>query len=712
MILKIDLQKQVCCFISCLFHYSTEQERIGKNYQRNLFFLLLLVFLFIASKGYSQREVLLLDGEWEFVVDKSNKAEGGNWSTKGLPSDMARTVTVPHTWNVDPGLEEYMGKGWYEKSITVPSSWKDKQLRIFFDAVYHDAFVYLNGKKIAEHIGAGYTRFIVDVTKEIRFDQANRLVVCADNSFSRNNIPFLNVFDWAADGGITRSVYLVASGDPTIEYVHVKAVPDISNPDSIHKGDVFLQFKLSAKSVFPDAEVEFKITEENQPTQNVIWTDKVPLKDLVNRDEPVSFQLEGIKPWRFDHPNLYKLDVVVKVSGKMFDNYSTTFGFRDIHTKGDQIFLNGEPVRLMGVEWMPGSSIENGMAETHQELETMLRHLKTVNCIYTRFHWQQDDFIFDWCDRNGILVQEEIPYWGWETVVKDTLLELGKMQALEMIRDHYNHPSIICWGIENELDAHNPVNIKGLSELAEYVRELDDSRFINYVSNSLAINYKSAKISADASSMGNLLNYNDYQEQWFQSDPVLIPGVLDTIHEMYPGKPLIIAEYGLCEPANRGGDFRRIKDLLFHQAIYDTKPFVAGAIYFSLNDYRTHMGEAGESKFKQRIHGVFDLNGKKRTSAEYLTLLSSPIEPVGFWVQDNKITIGLLGSLGLPSYSMKGYSYVFAKPDADYTTLERSEFPDLLPGKRVDLVVKNDFNGTGRLVIFNPAGFEVFNYNY
>ncbi|HPE58134.1 MAG TPA: glycoside hydrolase family 2 TIM barrel-domain containing protein [Bacteroidales bacterium] len=671
-----------------------------------------MVFVFSALTGYSQREVLSLDGEWEFVADKSNQAEARNWAIQGLPADMVRTLTVPHTWNVDTGLEEYMGKGWYEKSVTVPLSWKDKRIRIFFDAVYHDAFVYLNGKKIAEHIGAGYTRFIVDVTKEIRFDRANRLVVCADNSFSRNNIPFLNVFDWAADGGITRSVYLVASGDPTIEYVHVKAVPDVSNPDSIHKGEVSFDVKLSSASSIPEAEIELKITEENQPTQNVVWTKKMTLKDLVNQEEPIFFQLNGIKPWRFDHPNLYKLDVIVKVSGKTLDNYSATFGFRDVRTKGHRIFLNGEPIRLMGVEWMPGSSTENGMAETHEELETMLRRLKSVNCIYTRFHWQQDDFIFDWCDRNGILVQEELPYWGWETVVKDTLLELGKIHVLEMIRDHYNHPSIICWGIGNELDGHNPVNIKGLSELTEFVRELDDSRFINYVSNSLAINYKSAKIPADASSIGSLLNYNDYQEQWYQSDPVLLPGVLDTIHVMYPGKPLIIAEYGLCEPANRGGDSRRIKDLLFHQAIYDTKPFVAGAIYFSLNDYRTHMGEAGDSKFTQRVHGVFDIFGNRRKSAEYLTLLSSPIEPVGFWPQDDKITIGLLGSLGLPSYSMKGYSYVFANSNTDYKQLERSYFPDLEPGKRIDLIVENKYYGTGRLVIFNHAGFEVFNYNY
>lgn len=673
---------------------------------------LLFVFTVHALSGYSQREVTSLNGEWKFSVDSSDQAVKEKWALKGLPVNFAKTVIVPHTWNVDSGLEDYRGKGWYEKSFTVPSSWKNRKIRLVFDAVYHDAYVYLNGKKVAEHIGSGYNRFEVEITNDLIFNKPNRLVVCADNSFSRNNIPFLNSFDWASDGGIIRSVYLIASGDPSIEYVHVKATPDISNPKDIHHGKVSIDVKMSARTKTSGAVAEFTITEENQQTQNVVWTGKSDLKNPSEKPLSVFCELDDIKPWRFDHPNLYRLDVVVKENGKIIDNYSTTFGFRDVRTKGDRILLNGEPVRLMGVEWMPGSSLQNGMAETHEELETMLKRLKSVNCIYTRFHWQQDDFVFDWCDRNGIMVQEELPYWGWPTIVKDTLLELGKQQAAEMIRNHYNHPSIISWGVGNELQGHNPENINGISKLIDYVRNLDNTRFINYVSNSLQQNIHMEKLEPDASSLGSLLNHNDYFEQWGQSDPVLIPGVLDTIHAMYPDKPLIISEYGLCEPAIRGGDFRRIKDFLFHQAIYDTKPYIAGGIYFCLNDYRTHMGEDGTGKYRQRVHGVYDIYGKPRLSAEYLTLLSSPVEPVGFWPQGDKIKIVLLGSLGLPSYSMKGYSYVFASPEGDYTNMARSEFPELIPGKKIELMVNNQYQGKGRLVIFNPVGFEVLNVKY
>lgn len=672
----------------------------------------LLICVFIAQAGYPQREMISLDGEWKFSVDKSSQATIDHWAENGIPNELAKIVTVPHTWNTDSGLENYYGNGWYEKLFTIPLSWKDKKVRISFDAVYHDAYIYLNGQQIASHLGSGYNRFFVDLSNKLLLNKPNRLVVCTDNSFSRNNIPFSNSFDWASDGGIIRSVSLIATGNPAIEYVHIKAVPDISNPDFINKGKVSLYVKMNTINVAPGTKAEFTITEENQPTHNIVYTGEEPVLSLLKENKPFSCEIIGIRAWRFDHPNLYKLNIVIKAANKVLDNYSTTFGFRDIRTNGTSILLNGEKVRLMGVEWMPGSDIKKGMAETHDELETMLKRLKSVNCIYTRFHWQQDDYVLDWCDYNGIMVQEELPYWGAATIVKDTLLELGKMQAQEMIRDHFNHPSIICWGIGNELQGHNPINIKGLSELKSYINNFDDSRLINYVSNTLQKRGSKDEIEADASSIGNLLNYNDYQEQWYQSDPVLLPILLDTIHTRYPDMPLIISEYGLCEPANRGGDIRRIKDFLFHQAIYDTKSYIAGAIYFCLNDYRTHMGETGVGKTRRRTHGVFDINGNARLSAEYLTELSSPIEPVGFWPNGDKIKIVLLGSLGLPSYSMKGYSYVFADPEIDYYNLQHMCFPNLLPGSKVELTVDNKFKDAGRLVVFNPAGYEVLNVKY
>lgn len=87
------------------------------------------------------------------------------------------------------------------------------------------------------------------------------------------------------------------------------------------------------------------------------------------------------------------------------------FGFREIVVRGQELWLNREPVRLMGAEWMPGSNPAVGMAEKREDLSAMLERLKEANAVITRFHWQQGNELLDWCDRNGILVQEEIPHW-------------------------------------------------------------------------------------------------------------------------------------------------------------------------------------------------------------------------------------------------------------------------------------------------------------
>ncbi len=99
-------------------------------------------------------------------------------------------------------------------------------------------------------------------------------------------------------------------------------------------------------------------------------------------------------------------------------------------------YLNGERVRLCGTEWMPGSDPVYGAAEPEEQMEKMLRLLKESNCVFTRFHWQQDDFILDWCDRHGMLVQEEVPFWGPDPEKAGGLQTDIALQQLEEMSPH------------------------------------------------------------------------------------------------------------------------------------------------------------------------------------------------------------------------------------------------------------------------------------
>jgi beta-galactosidase len=648
------------------------------NRIRSLLVLWTMGATFVA---HAQREEISLNGTWNFALDSTKSGLAGKWFDRGFPAKHTRSVTVPHTWNVEPGSELYAGAGWYEREIAIPQSWERRTVRLRCDAVYHDAMVWVNGEKAGDHSGAGYTRFFVDITRYVKPGRANRIVVRADNAPSRRSIPFLRSFDWPNDGGIIRSIAVIATQTPAIDYLHVRGLPSPAGSDSIMQGNVTVEAGVLGwkESGGKNLECTIAVREENQKTANLVHEANYKI-DLQNGCGKFSFPIKNARAWHFDSPNLYKLEMSLKSGGVETDRYATTFGFRDIRTRGTQIVFNGEPVRLMGVEWMPGSSIVRGMAETKDEMFEMLKKMRSVNGMFTRFHWQQDEAILDWCDRHGILVQEEVPLWGSQTPLNDTLLAVAKVHLDEMIQAHFNHPSVVMWGVGNELSSQEKGIIDGVMELCRYTRSLDNTRLVNYVSNQLAFSKGS-----DASMVGDVIMHNEYQDTWYLGDPARVGGILDTIHGYLPSKPLVISEYGLCEPANQGGDPRRLRDMVYHTSVYESKPYVAGAIYFCLNDYRTHMGEAGTGVSKQRVHGVFDIDGKAKPSAEVLAWLSSPVELFSVpWATGRPLEVVVMGSAGLPSYTLRGYRLYWSEPGADFRTSRNVvELPEIGPYQTV-----------------------------
>jgi beta-glucuronidase len=637
-----------------------------------------------TSERISRKEILL-SGEWNFCKGDSAKGESGNWAENGIPAQLQRKVIVPHAWNAEKGMEKYTGVCWYERSFELGEEDLSKEVRLQFDAVYHDAIIYVNGKKAGEHLGSGYNRFFVSITPFVAVG-VNRLTVKVDNSPSRNNIPFMTSFDWANDGGITRNVYMVVTNSFAIRNVRVDARPVAEG------GTARIRIDFLGKTSGIDKEVALiaSIEEENLQTRKRIFKGEL---NGTFRDDVFSALLpfEKVNAWHFDAPNLYKLTIQMSVNGKAVDECSTTFGFRTIEVKNNRYYLNGEPIRLMGVEWMPGSSLEHGMAETREELEKNLRLMKNANCIFTRFHWQQDEAVFDWCDRNGILVHEEIPYWGGVTLLNDTMLNRGLQHLDEMIENHFNHPSIIAWGIGNELSGHDSLNKEGLKKLYTYAKKLDSSRLVNYVSNTLCNDYKNA----DATSLSDMMMFNEYFSTWYGKTVDVVPSELDSIAKYYPGKALTISEWGVCEPVHKGGDPRRIEEMQQQIAFYESKEYVAGAIYFCLNDYRTHLGEDFTYQYPQRVHGVCDINLKCKPSYEVLKLISSPVK-MELSESGGGLKVTLTGKTGIPSYILRNYTLLSGN--------EELHIQDLRPGEICTTLFKNP----GEFVtLVRPTGFEV-----
>ena len=578
----------------------------------------------------------------------------------------ARPVHVPHTWSVEEEGQHILGRGWYQTVLPPGAAAEGERVFLRFRGAYRDVEIFVNGEKAGEHTGSGYTPFTVEITGQMRFGRENVITVCVDNRFSQNALPYDKSFDWANDGGLFRPVELWVTGAVCLGDASITARPVIlSSGKRLHRGRAVFGFRAEANGAVPGASLIWAL----YPGAKDSLT-PVEEKPLVSGNLPCEaentlapFALEDIRFWHFDRPELYTLRLYAFLpDGALSDQREWALGFRKLALQGHAWLLNGEPVRLPGTEWMPGSDPAFGMAEPKENLEKMLRILKESNSVLTRFHWQQDDWVYDWCDRHGLLVQEEIPFWGKQPEGDpDDLWPVICRQIIEMVRAHGHHPSIVAWGVGNELSGHLWSGQRYVRRAVAFARRLDDDRFVNYVSNTAF-----ACPQQDASGDGDLPMINDYIGTWHQGFEQ--ESAWRALLDARPGRAFIPSEYGLCEPAFSGGDPRREQIFLEKMACYRTLPQIAGTVYFCLNDYRTHMGEEGEGRLKRRVHGSADLTGCPKPSyftvqREYAPLLAVRTEN----------GLQLTCRQDLPSYAVCGY---VLKNGAALISI-----PDLLPGE-------------------------------
>jgi beta-glucuronidase len=181
------------------------------------------------------------------------------------------------------------------------------------------------------------------------------------------------------------------------------------------------------------------------------------------------------------------------------------------------------------------------------------------------------------------------------------------------------------------------------------------------------------------------------------------------VHATYPDKPFFISEFGLCEPNFRGGDERRVQDLIYHMSLYESKRYVEGAIYFDLTDYRTHYpGTFENDKYRRRIHGVYDMYGKPKPSAKVLRELSSPLEVQQISSGKNgKATVLIFGSIGLPQHTSTDYKLYLSDSTGNYLQTKAYDLPVITPGQWLNFEVDDTYKGEGIITVVRPNGFVV-----
>ena len=645
----------------------------------------------------SNTEVTSLCGEWFFRTDPNDRGMKNNWHDVNLPSEDWRKVTVPHTWQVETGLADYRGIAWYRRPFDLPgsdlhASQQERAVRVEFEAVFHSATVWVNGQLAGEHARKGYTAFTFDITNLVRWDRTNAIAVRVDNAFNDRMLPRGQSSDWANDGGIFRPVQLLVTPKTFIERVDVDAVPNLASADGN------LTITASIRNTGPatsTGNASFCITEEQEPVK-VLPAPPVKsfsIKSGASETLTLKATLLKAKLWHFDHPHLYRLEFSIS-DRNTTHRFSTTFGVRKFEIRDGKFYLNGEPVRLMGVERMAGSNPEFGMAEPTEWIAHDHADMKYLNCVFTRVHWPQDKRVLDYCDRHGILIQTEIPAWGPDTfkgmaaALDADILENGLEQLREMIARDFNHPSVIAWGMCNEIGGQNPPAYQFAKRMLEEAKRLDPGRLSSYASNSL-----DSTPERDVAGLMDFIEVNEYFGTWVPGSAADAAHALDKIHAAFPGKPIVVSEYGYCAcaPDRPEGDEKRIEILRSHTAAMRSKDFVAGAIFFCYNDYRTQIGDRGAGPLQQRVHGVVDLYGGQKPSYELLRRESSPIESLTVQPQLNKshalIQVLIKLRRDLPAYTLRGHKLRGLFFGAGNIPVERQEvnIPDAAPGSETKL---------------------------
>ena len=338
--------------------------------------------------------------------------------------DKMEQVRIPHTVKVTPlnyfDDKDYQMVSCYRRTFDAPSDWKGKKVSVTFDAVAHEAEVYINGKFVIKH-SCGYTAFTADLTDHIDYGGKNVIAVKCDSRESLNVPPFGFVIDYMTYGGIYREVHL-----------------DVKEKDHIR--DVFVSAGADKK-----VRIEADVEGEGELVAVITGIDSGKVLFAGPCEKECEITVSEAELWSLDDPNLYELSMTLR-NGESEDTFVTRFGFRDAVFKADGFYLNGEKIKLRGLNrhqcW---PYVGYAMPKSMQRMDAdILKNELGLNAVRTS-HYPQSHHFIDRCDELGLLVFTEIP--GWQNIGDDAWKEQAVINTREMVSQYRNHPSIILWGV-------------------------------------------------------------------------------------------------------------------------------------------------------------------------------------------------------------------------------------------------------------------------
>lgn len=493
--------------------------------------LFLVAFLGIYVQPLqAQREDILLNENWKFrfshQVDKKS----------------TRRVDLPHTWNtVDAlsGKPDYKrGIGNYEKMLYVRPEWKGKRLFLRFEGANSVANVFINQKHLGEHRG-GYGAFVFEITDQVKYGEVNSILVRVNNGEQLDVMPLVGDFNFY--GGIYRDVHLLVTNGICISPLDYASpgVYLVQQEVSEEKARVLARVNLSNEGEAEDIVLRLLVRDGNR----VVCREEknVHLTGNAQVQEEIGFTVLQPHLWngRKD-PFMYQVEITLMKGDQMVDQVIQPLGLRYFRTDpAEGFFLNGKHLSLHGVcRHQDRAEVGNALRQVHHEEDVALMLEMGVNAVRLA-HYPQAATVYDLMDKHGLVVWAEIPFVGPGGYADKGFVDLpsfrqnGKEQLKELIRQHYNHPSICFWGLFNELKEYGDNPLEYIKELNELAHQEDPTRSTTAASNQ----------GGELNLITDHIAWNRY-DGWYGGTPANLGKWLDATHQAKPELRIGISEYG------------------------------------------------------------------------------------------------------------------------------------------------------------------------
>lgn len=537
------------------------------------------------------RTVKLINEGWSF-----RKKEGGK----------SETINIPHTWNAldgqDGGNDFYRGVCVYSKEIKKPEFPKRGKVYLEFRGVNASAQVRVNNHLCKSHKG-GYSTFRGEITEFLN-DGINLIEVTVDNT------PDPCVYPQNADftfyGGIYRDVSLITVPEShfDLEYFGTSGIqitPQITGTDAMVTIKTYIRGDYDHVKVTIDGVTSIECGNAGSESEGIL---KIPKVHLWN----------GL-----DDPYLYQAKAELIVNGETVDMVLAKFGCRTFSFDTEQgFFLNGISYPLHGASrHQDFKDVGNAISKDMQEKDVELMLEMGANAVRLA-HYQHDQYFYDLCDASGLIVWTEIPYIS---IHSPKGRENTISQMTELIAQNYNHPSIICWGLSNE------ITVGGITDdLMENHRILNDlAHHMDAGRVTAMANISKLETEHELVALPDIVSYNLYYG-WYMGELQDNARFFDEFHNKYPKLIIGLSEYGAdaleqYQSAHpKQGDYSEQYQCIYHEymlKMFETRPYLWSTFVWNMFDFGSDRREdAGDHGVNHK--GLVSFDRKIKKDAFYL----------------------------------------------------------------------------------------------